>query len=216
MKRVQFTEKQLGCLYDFYKNELNSNDYYEENGIYFIDDYQNGITRIGNIDDVIKDFSILKKEYEKESYKLKNATAIYTGGNIYIYYGQLENGLFFRACDDWDFIELCDADTSTEDADYMEFYEEHSKGTIAGDDFKVFWDRMLLWIMTFKPDGNYDSYDLEKRLLIAEKEEERFTYSLTEEEIKMIRISLDARGDIKTGEEAQKYYELSERFRYYK
>ena len=68
--------------------------------------------------------------------KIKNATAIYTGGGIYIYYGQLENGLFFRACDGWDFIELCDSDTSTEEADYYEFYEEHSQGTISGTDYE--------------------------------------------------------------------------------
>lgn len=97
--------------------------------------------------------------------KIKNATAIYTGGNIYIYYGQLENGLYFRACDDWDFIELCDSDTSVEDADYIEFYEEHSKGTIAGTEYKTFWNDMLLWIIHNEPNGNYDTYDLEKRMI---------------------------------------------------
>lgn len=174
MERVQFTEKQLGYLYDFYKNELNSNDYYEENGIYFIDDYQNGITRIGNINDVIKDFIFLKKEYEKESYKMKNATAIYTGGNIYIYYGQLENGLYFRACDEWECIEICDADTSTEEADYIEFYEKHSKGTIANEEYTNFWNDMLLWIIHNEPDGNYSSYELEKRIIKRIERKEGF------------------------------------------
>lgn len=165
MERVEFTEKQLGCLYDFYKNELKGNDYYEENGIYFIDDYQDGITRIGTIEDVIKDFVILKKEYEKEGYKLKNATAIYTGGNIYIYYGELENGLYFRACDDWDFIEICNSDTSTEEADYYEFYEKHSTGTLTGNDYKTFWNDMLLWIMHHAPKGNYSMDEIENRLI---------------------------------------------------
>ena len=35
------------------------------------------------------------------------ATAQYTGGGIYIYYGQLENGYYFRADDCEDFIEIC-------------------------------------------------------------------------------------------------------------
>jgi uncharacterized HAD superfamily protein len=97
--------------------------------------------------------------------KIQNATAIYTGGNIYIYYGQLENGLFFRACDDWDFIELCNADTSTEEADYHEFYEEHSIGTLTGKEYETFWNEMLLWIIHNAPDGNYIDYDLEKRII---------------------------------------------------
>ena len=97
--------------------------------------------------------------------KIKNATAIYTGGNIYIYYGQLENGTYFRACDDWDFIELCDADTSTEEADYYEFYEEHSIGTIGGIEYETFWNNMLLWIIHNAPNGNYNSYELEERMI---------------------------------------------------
>lgn len=164
MKRIQFKEEHLGSLYDFYKNELDGNDYYEENGIYFIDDYQNGITQIGTIEDVKKDFEFLKAQYIKEKYKIKTATACYTGGNLYIYYGELENGLYFRAYDDWDFIEICNADTSVEDADYYEFYEQHSVQTIAGDDYKEFWNNMLLWILHNKPDGNYSKYDLERRM----------------------------------------------------
>ena len=148
--------------------------------------------------------------------KIKNATACYTGGNLYIYYGQLENGLYFRAYDDWDFIEICDTDTSTEDADYYEFYVEHSVETIAGDKYKAFWNEMLLWIIQNEPNGNYDSYDLERRM-IEQEQEETYIFTLTETELKLIRTSLEFRGDNKTSEtEAQKYYELAEKFRYYK
>ena len=101
--------------------------------------------------------------------KIKNANACYTGGGIYIYYGQLENGLFFRACDDWDFIELCNADTSTENADYIEFYEEHSKGTIVGKEYEILWNNMILWIMHHAPQGNYNINDLEKRIINNEQ-----------------------------------------------
>lgn len=101
--------------------------------------------------------------------KIKNATAIYTGGGIYIYYGQLENGLYFRACDDWDFIEICDSDTSVEDAGYYEFYEKHSKGTIAGIEYENFWDDMILWIMHNAPKGNYSIDELEMRMIKNER-----------------------------------------------
>ena len=39
-----------------------------------------------------------------ENYKIANATAIYTGGGIYIYHGKVENGNYFRACDEWECI----------------------------------------------------------------------------------------------------------------
>ena len=97
--------------------------------------------------------------------KIKNATAIYTGGNIYIYYGQLEDGNYFRACDDWDFIEICNSDTSVEAADYYEFYEEHSLGVLAKEDYEVFWNEMLLWIIHNAPEGNYQADELEHRII---------------------------------------------------
>ena len=97
--------------------------------------------------------------------EIKNATAIYTGGGIYIYYGQLSDGNWFRTCDDWEFIEMCDSDTSVEYADYYEFYEEHSIGTLAGDEYKTFWNEMLLWIIHNAPEGNYQVDELENRLI---------------------------------------------------
>ena len=97
--------------------------------------------------------------------KIKNATAIYTGGGIYIYYGELKNGWFFRACDDWNFIEICNSDTSAEAADYYEFYDLHGVLTLAGGDYKTFWNDMLLWVIHNAPKGNYNVDDLEKRML---------------------------------------------------
>lgn len=105
-----------------------------------------------------------------ENYNIKTATAIYTGGGIYIYYGQLENGLYFRACDDWDCISICNADTGNYnddgscDADYPEFYDEHEINTIYGYQFEEFFNDMILWIMHEKPDGNYNVDELEKRM----------------------------------------------------
>ena len=97
--------------------------------------------------------------------EIKNATAIYTGGGLYIYYGQLSDGNWFRAYDEWECIEICDSDTSAEEADYYEFYEEHTIETLVNDEYKEFWDNMLLWIIHNKPEGNYQGDDLERRML---------------------------------------------------
>lgn len=96
---------------------------------------------------------------------IKTATAIYTGGGIYIYYGELHNGLYFRACDDWEEISICNADTSTDEADYCEFYEAHEVETITGADFIREWNNILQWIIDHDPDGNYLPSDLERRFL---------------------------------------------------
>lgn len=98
------------------------------------------------------------------NYEIKTASAEYTGGGIYIYYGQLENGLYFRAVDDWLYISICDSDTSAEDADYSEFYTEHEIDTIQGYDYEDFFNTMILWIMHNEPGGNYDSGELENRM----------------------------------------------------
>ena len=106
--------------------------------------------------------------------KIKKATAIYTGGGVYIYHGQLEDGNYFRTCDGWDFIEICNSDTSVEEADYSEFYEKHSIDTIAGKEFINSWNEMLLWIIHNQPDGNYASYELERRTIKNIKRKEGF------------------------------------------
>lgn len=98
--------------------------------------------------------------------EIKNATAIYTGGGIYIYYGQLLDGNYFRACDDLECIEICDSDTSVEDADYNEFYEEYSIETLTEEEYKVFWNEMLQWIIDNEPEGNYSVGELEDRKVV--------------------------------------------------
>lgn len=115
------------------------------------------------------------------SNKIKNATAIYTGGNIYIYYGQLTDGNYFRACDDWYCIEICDADTSTDDADYNEWLDKHRVEMLEGYEYEIFWNKMLRWIIDNKPKGNFQSYELEHRFI--EVEEEKVTLELTQEEL---------------------------------
>ena len=102
-------------------------------------------------------------------HKIKTASAVYTGGGIYIYYGQLENSLFFITNDDIESIYICNDDTSTEEAQYPEFYEQHTVEEISGEAFKVFWNQMLSHIL----DGgaahdrwsNYSQSELEIRII---------------------------------------------------
>ena len=77
----------------------------------------------------------------------------------------MQDGNWFRACDEWKTIEICDADTSVEEADYNEFYETHSFKTLSGEKYKTFWNEMLLWIVHNAPEGNYQVNDLEKRMI---------------------------------------------------
>lgn len=96
---------------------------------------------------------------------IKNATAQYTGGGIYIYYGQLENGYYFKAGDGEDFIEICDTDTSVDEADYNEFYEKHRVETLTSYPYITLWNKMLAWIIENEPRGNYSISELQRRLI---------------------------------------------------
>ena len=100
---------------------------------------------------------------------IKTATACYTGGGIYIYYGQLESGLYFRACDEFETVYICDANTSTEEAEYSEFYEQHTAEELAGEAFKTFWNQLLTHVINNKPAfdkwNNYQKSDLKNRLI---------------------------------------------------
>ena len=102
-------------------------------------------------------------------YKIKTATACYTGGGIYIYYGQLASGLYFRTTDCWDHISICDSDTESEEADYVEFYEDHAVMALIEEDFKIFFNAMLSHILNGGDAhgvfSNYSADDLKKRII---------------------------------------------------
>lgn len=101
------------------------------------------------------------------NYEIAWATACYTGSNIYIYWGQLKNGDHFRAADDWELIWICDEDTSldNEEADYQDFYDEHTLEELYGDEFTAFWNAMLNHIIDSNEKGNYCISELRARLL---------------------------------------------------
>ena len=103
--------------------------------------------------------------------KIKKATACYTGGGIYVYWGQLENGDYFRACDDWDLIWICDQYTSieNEDANWAEFYDEHTIEELHDDYFVIFWNAMIDHIIKNDTNGNWCKAELEHRIIKEDK-----------------------------------------------
>lgn len=101
---------------------------------------------------------------EEDAEIFESATAIYTGGGIYCYYGKLKDGSYFMASDCWEYdILILDADPleDIEASGYPEWQEKHYISEKI-DDFN-FWNRMINWIIANAPDGNYDPYDLEIR-----------------------------------------------------
>lgn len=103
------------------------------------------------------------------THKIKTATACYTGGGIYIYYGQLENGLYFFTDDDIETVYICNADTSTEEAHYLEFYDRHTVEELTDKAFVDFWNRMLSHVINGGPAydrwSNYSKSELEERII---------------------------------------------------
>lgn len=109
-----------------------------------------------------------------KNYEIKNAMAEYTGGGIYCYYGQFNDGTWFKGSDNWESISVCDADTSTEDSDFEEFYEVHLLHEIEGEQYKHLFNKILKWIIDNAPKGNYQAWELESRFLQTELQARMF------------------------------------------
>jgi hypothetical protein len=103
------------------------------------------------------------------THTIETATACYTGGGIYIYYGQLENGLFFRTWDECETVYICNSDTSTEEAEHADFYELHTVEEITGEAFKAFFNQIISHVLNegpvFDEWCNYSKSDLEHRII---------------------------------------------------
>ena len=108
--------------------------------------------------------------------KIRKANAEYTGGGIYVYWGQLEDGKYFLADDDGEMmLTETDPESCWEDVWYWEWQCEHGiQVTKEQDDTAELgqvwwtptaaeWNKMLDWILAHKPDGNYDDAELESR-----------------------------------------------------
>ena len=103
--------------------------------------------------------------------KIRRVDANYTGGGIYVYSGELENGTFFLFSDDWGAFEhvlFLDTDPdSTEDSEFFEWQEEHKVGELSGSNAKTFAKTAIKKAIKALKNGesmNASQYELEKRL----------------------------------------------------
>lgn len=102
------------------------------------------------------------------------ATAIYSGGNIYLYYAELDNGNWIMGDDDWLIVvntnPLID-DETFEDSSYYEWQKEHLVEAISDKDYQKVLNNILEVIFAKKTIKEYDNFD-EDELLYRYKEED--------------------------------------------
>lgn len=94
----------------------------------------------------------------------------YTGGGIYVAYGELTDGTHFIASDDMYDVRFLDADPSEKVqteiygwyvSDDVEWQEAHLIRDIDDEtECLDFWEEMLTWVEENEPDGNYALYDV--------------------------------------------------------
>ena len=107
--------------------------------------------------------------------KIIEANAEYTGGGIYRYTAQTEEG-WLLANSEWDCIYLMDADPNeTEDSWYNEWCDEHEQKIYEDEEYFSLIHDILEWIILNKPQGNYDVGDI-RRKLVSEMETMRNIY----------------------------------------
>ncbi len=98
---------------------------------------------------------------------IKNATATYSGGGIYIYTGQLDNGDYFMTNDDFVvYVEFYNADPYKDfDESCNEIWQfEHHVGEYSGQEAYDFVKNIRTWIIQNRPEGNYSVEEIESRL----------------------------------------------------
>lgn len=110
---------------------------------------------------------------------IKEATAIYTGGGIYVYLGELDDGNYFLASD-WSSgcvgdIRILNEDPRKVDDDEC-FYPEWQETYLVKDmddtteEARRMWNEILFYIIQNNPEGNYSISELKDRII--EKKEE--------------------------------------------
>lgn len=109
-----------------------------------------------------------KEKNQSEKTNVIYANACYSGGGIYLYIGTLSNGCHFIADDtNSDFsITLCDVLPDFEEMSENDFFENHVVKCLndAEPDTIELYKNILLWMIENKPEGNYNTYDLQNRL----------------------------------------------------
>lgn len=94
-----------------------------------------------------------KSIFESTSY-IKEAFAAYTGGGIWLFYGQLKNGNWFLT-DDFGATLILDADPSDlDESTYQEWQDEHKIKELSGKELEKFDDALLDKLLSY-PSNDY-------------------------------------------------------------
>ena len=108
-------------------------------------------------------------------YTIKSASACYTGGGIYVYHGELDNGLWFSTCDTWESVLICNACPNFEESGYPEWQNAHMVEELTDRDYATFFNAMLRHIIegkrSFDGSKNYSVSELEERFVKIDNKE---------------------------------------------
>ena len=107
-----------------------------------------------------------------ESSSIKSVEPNYTGGNIYVYTGELNDGTYFMASDDWtdtqnNFYNVLivnedpNSEENEEDSWFEDWQQSHLVKSLEAEEAANFFKDMLTWVIKNKPDGNYQVADIE-------------------------------------------------------
>ena len=99
--------------------------------------------------------------------EIVKATATYSGGGIYIYTGEVDDGSYFLTNDDfYVYVEFLNDDPYKNlDESLNEIWQNaHHLGEYSGSQALEFYKKILRWIIENKPEGNYQVYEIEQRL----------------------------------------------------
>lgn len=94
---------------------------------------------------------------------IKKATAVYSGGGIYLYYAELEDGNYLMGSDDGLLIVNTNPlanEEVFEESNYYEWQEEHLVKFINDDDFQKVLNQVLDVIFNGKTIKEYDNFSL--------------------------------------------------------
>ena len=94
---------------------------------------------------------------------ITKATAVYSGGNIYLYYAEMENKQWIMGNDDWLIVVNANpiADDETfENSGYCEWQEEHLVKQIPNEQYQDVLNKILETIFKGKTIVDYDNFSM--------------------------------------------------------
>lgn len=104
--------------------------------------------------------------------EIKTAVAEYTGGGIYLYYGELTNGMYFMTADNWcceyygDFLIVVKEKPDKDECWTQEWVDKNCIMELYRGTSLPLWNEMLCHIIKNNKEGKYLEEDLRKRINI--------------------------------------------------